>query len=79
MAEIWSFVQDESNRAVLAWIGSGVVVVAGAIWAVLKFVLSKGAGKSAPTPPTVTASHGGIAAGRDIRNSKIDTGPRAKR
>jgi hypothetical protein len=31
-----------------------------------------------PDAPTVTATHGGVAAGRDIRDSRIDTTNRAK-
>jgi len=71
LAHFWSFLQDDNNRAVLAWIGSGIVVVVGAVWAVLKFLFSRGTKKSVPTP-TVKAAHGGIAAGRDIRGNKID-------
>jgi len=33
LAHIWSFLQDGNNRVVLAWVGSGVVVVAGAVCA----------------------------------------------
>jgi len=67
LTDIWSFLQDENNRTVLAWIGSGVAVGVPAIWVVLKFVLSKRIGESAPAP-TVTATHNGIAAGRDVHN-----------
>lgn len=72
LADIWSFLQDENNRAVLAWIGGGVVAVIAAVWAVLKLILSRRTWRSAPAP-TVTATHGGITAGRDIRNTNIDT------
>jgi len=72
LTDIWSFLQDENNRDVLTWIGGGIVVVVGAVWTVLKFVLSKRRGESAPAP-TMTATRGGIAAGRDIRNTKLDT------
>jgi hypothetical protein len=76
---IWSFLQDPGNRAIIGWIGGGVTVVCGAIWAVVKFFLSRGAvPKSAPAP-SVTAADGGVAAGRDIRDSKIDTRDRPKR
>jgi hypothetical protein len=78
LADIWSFLVDENNRAVLGWIGGAVVVVVGAVWAVLKFMLTKRTVASAPAP-TVTASHGGVAAGHDISGSKIDTGSGTKR
>jgi hypothetical protein len=38
---IWSFLQDENNRAVLTWIGGGIAVVIGAVWAVLKFFFAQ--------------------------------------
>jgi hypothetical protein len=75
LTDIWLFLQDESNRDVLGWIGGGVVVVAGAGWAVLKFMVSS----RAPKSPTVAASDGGVAAGRDISGSKIDTHGGTKR
>jgi hypothetical protein len=75
---IWSFLLDENTRAVLAWIGGGIVVVAGGVWAVLKFILSKQTEKNPPAP-SVTATHGGVAAGGNISGSKIDTGREIKR
>jgi hypothetical protein len=68
LANIWSFLQDETNRAVLTWIGGGVVVVVGGAWSFFKFSLSrrKGQDSNAHTAQIVTATHGGIAAGRDI-------------
>jgi hypothetical protein len=71
LANIWSFLQDENTRAILAWIGGGVVVLLGGLWTVFKFIFSKRKGERAPAP-SVTASHGGVAAGRDIRDNKID-------
>jgi hypothetical protein len=70
LASIWAFLQDASNRSVLGWIAGGVVVVAGGIWAVFKFFVAE---KKSPPAPTVSATNGGVAAGRDIRDSKIDT------
>jgi hypothetical protein len=72
LADFWSFLLDENNRTVLAWVGGGIVVVVGAIWAVLKFFVSERA-KEGPSAPTVKADQGGVAAGRDIRDSEIDT------
>jgi hypothetical protein len=72
MGSIWAFLQDEANRTVVAWIGGGVVVVVGGLWAAFKFVVSKQEPKPASSP-TVSVAPGGVGAGRDIRNSKIDT------
>jgi hypothetical protein len=79
MHGIWSFLQVESNRTVLTWIGGGVVVVASGIWTVWKFKRSSPAPKSTPDP-TVTATDGSFAAGRDLNISgKIDTRGGTKR
>jgi hypothetical protein len=75
---VWSFMQDENNRAVISWIGGGAVAVAGATWAIFKFLVSKRT-EGSPSTTTVTASHGGIAAGRDIHGNKIDMRGGAKR
>jgi hypothetical protein len=36
LSSIWDFLKEGSNQAVLSWIGSGIVVVLGGLWAVLK-------------------------------------------
>jgi hypothetical protein len=72
MGGIWAFLQDEANRTVLGWIGGGIVVVAGGFWAVFKFLFAKRE-PEASSPPTVSATGGGVAAGRDMRNNTIDT------
>jgi hypothetical protein len=77
MDTIWAFLQDETNRTVLAWIGGGVVVVVGGLWAAFKFLVAKEKPKHAS--PTVSVAPGGVGAGRDIRNSKIDTRGGSKR
>ncbi len=71
-ASIWAFVQDPGNRAALSWIGGGIVVVIGGLWAAFKFFASK-------KRPTVSASNGGVAAGRDIRDNTINTRGGSKR
>lgn len=64
ISNIWNFVKDPSNRDVITWIGSGVVVVVGGLWAVFRFLLSK---KTPAAPRTiVTADRGSTAAGRDV-------------
>jgi hypothetical protein len=67
----WSWLQDPANRDVITWIGGGLVVVVGGVWAVVKyFARSGGDGGAAPS---VRADRGGVAAGRDISNSQINT------
>lgn len=86
LASAWAFLQDPNNRAVIAWFGGGIVVVAGGIWAVVKFFSSRDKPKETKKKPktqqqasSVSATHGGVAAGRDIRDASIDTGGRPKR
>ncbi|MGA7450608.1 MAG: hypothetical protein WBW73_04805 [Rhodoplanes sp.] len=77
LSDLWDFLVDPTNRTVLGWIGGGIVVVVGGIWAVVKFLFTRKREENAPVP-RVSATHGGVAAGRDIRNSKIDTRGSAK-
>jgi hypothetical protein len=70
LSEGLAFVQDEKHRVLLTWIGGGIAAVAGAIWTVLKFALSKKSSKKTTTP-TVSATNGGVAAGRDMSNNVI--------
>jgi hypothetical protein len=71
MSEIWTFLAAPENRETLSWLGGGLIVVCGGLWTALKFFLGRkqGAGTAASTPSPasrVSASQGGIAAGRDV-------------
>jgi tetratricopeptide (TPR) repeat protein len=61
---VWTALQAPDNRAMLGWIGGGFAVTVGGVWAVFKFFISK--------KPTVSASRGGVAVGRDILDGKIN-------
>ncbi|MGV1013975.1 MAG: hypothetical protein ACOYB4_03300 [Methyloceanibacter sp.] len=67
--QIWTFLEDEGNRNVIAWIGGGLVVVLGGVWAVIRHFMKR----RSKTAKRVEASDGGVAAGRDIRNSHVVT------
>ncbi len=67
---IWAFLTDPANREILAWIGGGIVVAAGGIWAVIKFFAKK------PDRRSVIADRGSVAIGGDARNSPINVAPR---
>ena len=72
MSEIWSFLTQPENRETLSWLGGGLAVVCGGLWAALKFLLNGagGGGRSsgaASPAPSVLADRGGLAAGRDVR------------
>ena len=83
MSHIWSFLTQPENREVLSWLGGGLVVVCGGLWAVLRFFIGRrgSATSEASEPPSesrVSASHGGIAGGRDVRidnRSGLQPGP----
>jgi hypothetical protein len=68
-ATIWAFLTDPANRAILAWLGGGLVVAAGGIWAVIKFFAKR------PDRRSVTADRGSVAVGGDNRNSPINITP----
>ena len=72
LASIWAYIQDPDHRALLSWAGGGLVVAAGGLWTAFTFFAPKEKPKP-PPGPTVSASNGGVAAGRDIRGNKIDT------
>ena len=69
--ELWTWLRDPANQQTLGWIGGGLVVVIGGVWAVVKFFAKK-EGDGGP-PPSVRADRGGVAAGGSISNSPINT------
>jgi hypothetical protein len=68
----WVFLKDPANREVLGWIGAGIVVIAGGVWAVVKFFSKK---KESPKP-SVCAEGGSAAVGGDNIGSLINIGAR---
>jgi hypothetical protein len=68
---MWEFIKDPENRAIISWIGGGAVVIIGGLWAMIKFLLSSG--RQRQPSQSISASEGGVAAGRDIREAKIHT------
>jgi hypothetical protein len=63
MEEVWSFVSNSANREAFGWIGGGIVVVLGGLWAVFKHFR----GRDQKPAPSIVAKHKSIAAGRDVR------------
>ncbi|MFU2208964.1 hypothetical protein [Solidesulfovibrio sp. C21] len=58
----WEFLRDDKNLAILKWLGGGVIVVLGALWAVFKFVK-----KSATTQTPINVSNStGVAIGNTV-------------
>jgi hypothetical protein len=79
ISRLWTFLQDANNRLILAWVGAGLVASASGAWAVIKHLTSRSRAEDNVSQPTVTAVDGAIAAGRDIRDSKIEMRDRPKR
>jgi hypothetical protein len=80
MRRAWNFIQIKRNRDILAWIGGGVVVAAGGIFAAVTFLWPPNERPSSDGPAThVEASEGAIAIGGDVRNSEVRTGSPSQR
>lgn len=65
----WSWLRDETNRKIIGWIGSGLVVAASGLW----ISYEKRDEKSGPPVATSTMTvHGdGVVAGRDVNQGVI--------
>jgi hypothetical protein len=59
---MWDWLKDPENRKVLAWLGSGLVVVAAGLWTVFTYLYPPDAGS---TRPRVQVEHD-VGAGGDI-------------
>lgn len=72
MSDLWAFLGDPANRAILTWLGGGLVVLSGGIWKAVKYFKSQ---KKAISPQTsrttVPVESGGIGGGRDVRIQNI--------
>ena len=65
-----AFLKDPANRAVLAWLGGGVVAAAAGFWSVIKFFAAK---------PAIRADAGSVAIGRNNTNNPILSNPRRRK
>jgi hypothetical protein len=78
-SRVLAFLRDEANRALLGWIGGGLAVASGGLWAVFTFYVDH----SKPPPPpatTIVEQKGtGIASGRDTNvNAPVTIGANVK-
>ena len=66
---VWKFLGKNKNRAVLGWLGAGVVVVIGALWAAFVYFMPP----SKPHSPAagVEANCGSFAAGGNVTSTTI--------
>jgi hypothetical protein len=65
MMAMWTFIKSDKNRAILSWIGGGVVVAASGLWAVVTFLWPD------HSPTTVCAQQGSVSAGRDASGNTV--------
>lgn len=72
MSKLWTFLSQDRNRQVLGWIGGGLAVVVGGLWAAFVYLYppQKGGGP----PPGVSASSGGVAIGGNVSGTTITGG-----
>ena len=70
-SQVLAFLHEESNRALLAWIGGGLGVLATGLWAVFVHFYPKPEAKHGPP---VQARDGSASVGGNVSNSTITTG-----
>jgi|GEM_PF-4894218 len=70
LRNIWNWLSIPKNQKTVAFIGSGVVVIAAAFWTVFTFFY-----KPSPAPTTGIHIEGGVRAGRDVTIQQIQTTP----
>jgi hypothetical protein len=63
---------DDENRAILSWLGGGVVVAISGGWAWYKYI-KKTRTRNHETIISVTANRGSVAVGHSISDSKVTT------
>jgi hypothetical protein len=63
--KLWDVIQDPDKRAVISWIGGGIVVAAGGIWAVVKLLAERKKADEKKGGDTNVAVAQGAASGRD--------------
>ena len=66
MRKLRIFLKRAGNRAILSWIGSGIVVAAGGLWAVITYVWPEH-----HSPTTVCAQQGSISSGGNASGNHI--------
>ena len=71
-ASFWSFLKAEENQKLLGWIGGGLVVLAGGLWAV--FVHFYPAPEAKPPQKQIEAECGSVAIGGDVSGATITAG-----
>ena len=69
---MWTFLQSKKNHEVLGWIGAGLAVVIGGLWAA--FVYFSPPNKPSTSGSTIQASCGSAAIGGNVSGATITAG-----
>lgn len=69
MSQIWSFLELEENRKILAWIGGGLAMAIAGLWTAIVHFSNKS--KTPPSTPSVQASGGSVGVGGNVSGSTI--------
>ena len=71
MRSLWSFLANPKNQKTLSWLGGGLVVAAGGIWAVFTYIWPAH-DASQDAAKIVCAQQGSVAAGRDASGNTVN-------
>jgi hypothetical protein len=82
LADIWTWLKDPQHLDVLVALGGGLAAIVAGIWAVIRHYAQKRTSDTKDprviTTPSVGASNGSIAVGRDVNNSNLSTSERPR-
>jgi hypothetical protein len=73
-SRVLAFLRDEGNRALLGWIGGGLVVLATGLWAVFVHFFPAPEAKPGPPQKQIEAECGSVAVGGDVSGATITAG-----
>ena len=73
-SRVVAFLRDEGNRAILGWIGGGLVVLATGLWAVFVHFYPSPEAKPGPPQKQIEAECGSVAIGGDVSGATITAG-----
>jgi hypothetical protein len=73
-SRVLAFLRNEGNRALLAWIGGGLVMLATGLWTVFIHFYPTPEAKPAPLQKQIEADCGSVAIGGDVSGATITAG-----